>query len=100
MVPHGKAGVKLVFRTDASLLMGSGHLMRCLTLADALTAQGAQCHFISRSHPGHLLEIIRQRGFDFTALPAELSAPPAANIQTVGESAKEPVHAAWLGSDW
>jgi len=100
MVPHGKAGVKLVFRTDASLLMGSGHLMRCLTLADALTAQGAQCHFISRSHPGHLVEIIRQRGFDFTALPAELSAPPAANIQTVGESAKEPVHAAWLGSDW
>jgi len=94
------AAQKIAFRTDASLLMGSGHLMRCLTLADALTAQGAQCHFISRAHPGHLLEVIRQRGFDFTALPAELSAPAAANIQNVSDSAKEPVHASWLGSDW
>jgi len=91
---------KIAFRTDASLLMGSGHVMRCLTLADALKAQGAQCHFISRAHPGHLLELIRQRGFAFTVLPAELLAPPAANIQAVGDSAKEPDHASWLSSDW
>ena len=94
------AAQKIAFRTDASLLMGSGHLMRCLTLADALTVQGAQSHFISRAHPGHLLEVIRQRGFEFTALPAELSAPPAANIQTASDSAKEPDHASWLGCDW
>jgi UDP-2,4-diacetamido-2,4,6-trideoxy-beta-L-altropyranose hydrolase len=91
---------KIAFRTDASLLMGSGHVMRCLTMADALKAQGAQCHFISRAHPCHLLELIRQRGFDFTVLPAELLAPPAAHIQAVGDSAKEPDHASWLGCDW
>jgi UDP-2,4-diacetamido-2,4,6-trideoxy-beta-L-altropyranose hydrolase len=82
------------------LTIGAGHVMRCLTLADALTAQGAHCHFISRAHTGHLLELIRQRGFEFTALPAELSAPPAANIQSVGDSAKKPDHAPWLGCDW
>jgi len=92
--------VRVAFRTDASLTIGAGHVMRCLTLADALKAKGAHCHFISRAHPGHLLELIRQRGFECTALPAELSAQPAANIQTTSDSAKEPVHAPWLGCAW
>jgi len=91
--------VRLVFRADASLLMGSGHVMRCLTLADALAAQGAQCHFISRAHPGNLLELIRQRGFAVTALPVELPLPPA-NTQVASEHLKAPVHASWLGCDW
>ncbi len=86
-------------RVDASIQMGSGHVMRCLTLADALKAQGAACHFISRPHPGHLLELIRQRGFVVTALPAELPPPPA-NTQVASERLKEPAHAPWLGCDW
>lgn len=87
------------FRADASLLMGSGHVMRCLTLADALTAQGAQCHFISREHPGHLLGLIRQRGFAVTALPAVIP-PLSANNQNGSERPTEPVHGPWLGCDW
>lgn len=90
---------KIAFRTDASLLMGSGHVMRCLTLAEALKAQGAECHFISRAHIGHLLEVIRQRGFAVTALPVELPPPPA-NTQVASERPKEPAHALWLGCDW
>lgn len=74
--------------------------MRCLTLADALKTQGVQCHFISRAHPGHLLELIRQRGFEFIALPAALSVATAANIQTASDSFKEAIHAPWLGCDW
>jgi UDP-2,4-diacetamido-2,4,6-trideoxy-beta-L-altropyranose hydrolase len=91
--------MKAVFRVDASLQIGSGHVMRCLTLAEALRAHGAQCHFISRAHPGHLLELIRKRGFAVNALPAELSPPPA-NTQVVSERPNEPAHAPWLGSDW
>jgi UDP-2,4-diacetamido-2,4,6-trideoxy-beta-L-altropyranose hydrolase len=91
--------VAIVFRVDASFHIGIGHVMRCLTLADALKAQGSECHFISRAHSGHLLELIRQRGFAVSALPAELPLQ-LGNNQTGSESAKEPIHARWLGCDW
>lgn len=90
---------KVVFRTDASLLIGSGHVIRCLTLAEALKAQGAECHFICRTHPGHLLELIRHRGFSLTALPVELRMP-SGNTQVPSERSKEPAHASWLSCDW
>lgn len=50
--------MKVAFSTDASLNMGSAHAMRSLTLAGALRAKGAQRHFISRAHTGHLMEVI------------------------------------------
>jgi UDP-2,4-diacetamido-2,4,6-trideoxy-beta-L-altropyranose hydrolase len=87
--------MQIAFRTDASLLIGSGHVMRCLTLADALLAQGAQCHFISRKHPGHLLEVIRQSGHAVTALPEVRP-----SLETANDPVPQPSHAAWLGCDW
>ena len=95
--------MRIAFRTDASLQIGSGHVMRCLTLADALKAQGADCHFISREHPGHLVEVIRQRGYKVNSLVAHV--PPAqAAIKNIVNDApilqQEPAHAAWLGSTW
>ena len=99
--------LRIAFRTDASLQMGSGHVMRCLTLADALKAQGAQCHFISRAHPGHLMEVIRQRGYMVNSLVAPVQKAQAAiknSAVTVQESQQnqqhEPAHAAWLGNTW
>lgn len=84
--------MKVVFRADASLQMGTGHVMRCLTLADALTAQGAECQFICREHPGSLIEQIRNKGYRTHALSVSSGAgqPPSATAQ--------PAHAAWLGS--
>lgn len=55
--------MKVTFRADASLPIGSGHVMRCLSFADALRAQGVQCHFINRAHADHLMGVIRQRGY-------------------------------------
>jgi UDP-2,4-diacetamido-2,4,6-trideoxy-beta-L-altropyranose hydrolase len=95
--------MRIVFRTDASLLMGSGHVMRCLTLADALRAQGAQCHFISRAHPGHLLEAIHQRGYRANSLvaPVQRAQPAIKTIATEDpDLQQEPAHAAWLDGTW
>ena len=95
--------MRVVFRTDASLQIGSGHVMRCLTLADALKAQGADCRFISREHPGHLLELIRQRGYKVNRLAAEALPSHAATENIVfqaRDAQQEPAHTAWLGSSW
>lgn len=86
----------IAFRTDASLQIGTGHVMRCLTLADALQAAGAQCHFICREHPGNLIALIGQRGFAVSVLPA------ATEALSTDELAVEtqPEYAGWLGADW
>lgn len=89
--------MNIAFRTDASLQIGSGHVMRCLTLADALQAAGGQCHFICREHPGHLIAQIRQRGFSVTVLPMMPTEALSANKQ--GSEAQSN-YAAWLGADW
>lgn len=54
--------MKIAFRTDASIRIGTGHVMRCLTLADALLERGAECTFICRLHDGHLIHLIEARG--------------------------------------
>ena len=92
-----KAIMKIVFRTDASLAIGSGHVMRCLTLADALKTSGASCRFICREHPGHLLDLIRQRGHEAIGLPATI--PSGSTEGAVADETKL-AHAAWLCTDW
>lgn len=60
--------MKVVFRVDASIQIGTGHLMRCVTLADALTAQGATCEFICREHPGNLIAYVQSKGYNVHSL--------------------------------
>lgn len=83
--------MRIAFRTDASLQIGTGHVMRCLTLADALREHGAQCRFICRPHSGHLLDLIAKRGHQAIALPA---------VNDHYKAPADPAHAAWLGTDW
>jgi UDP-2,4-diacetamido-2,4,6-trideoxy-beta-L-altropyranose hydrolase len=84
--------MQVAFRTDASLQIGTGHVMRCLTLADALYEQGAQSRFVCRAHEGHMMDLIAERGYQVDALPKPHSEIP----NTVGDLA----HASWLGVDW
>lgn len=86
----------IVFRADASLQIGSGHVMRCLTLATALREHGVVCHFICREHPGDLINQIRDLGFAVTALVTG-----SLDLQAVEKNGESlPAHAAWLGVDW
>ena len=55
--------MKFVFRVDASTKMGSGHVMRCLTLAEELKKNGSDVSFISRAHEGNLNYLISKKGF-------------------------------------
>lgn len=48
----------IAIRVDASNEIGTGHFMRCLTLADGLKEQGAQVCFVSRYLPEHLASIL------------------------------------------
>lgn len=84
----------IVVRVDASLEIGTGHVMRCLTLAEALRERGCECTFICREHLGNLIDLISERGFTALGLPAVDVA------QDLGHELDLPVHAAWLGADW
>lgn len=78
---------RVVIRTDASARIGTGHVMRCLTLADALRDRGASVQFLCRAHEGHLASTITARGHACALLP-----PANSPVNADG-----PQHAAWLG---
>nr|WP_289711687.1 UDP-2,4-diacetamido-2,4,6-trideoxy-beta-L-altropyranose hydrolase [Aeromonas taiwanensis] len=83
----------IVFRVDASLEAGTGHVMRCLTLADALSGLGAECWFVCRAHPGHLANLIRTRGHHCHLLDVM----PDSEQDAAGGALLD--HAGWLGCD-
>lgn len=60
--------MKVAFRADASLAIGTGHVMRCLTLADALRTRGVQSVFLCRDHAGHLHQAVQDRGYPLLSL--------------------------------
>lgn len=56
--------VKVLLAPDAGPGVGGGHVMRCLTLAGALAAQGATCVFLTRPETGPLLDLFDRQGFE------------------------------------
>ena len=79
--------MKVVFRVDASLQMGTGHVMRCLALAQTLKENGVEVEFISRNHKGNLIDKICSNGF----VVHELELFEEADIDT------RLAHSHWLG---
>ena len=85
--------MRIALRVDASFEIGSGHLMRCLTLGKAMRERGAECFFLSRDHQGNLNELLRSQGFAVSVLPI-----PEDTKQTSDRLLL--AHANWLGVGW
>ncbi|MGD8117127.1 UDP-2,4-diacetamido-2,4,6-trideoxy-beta-L-altropyranose hydrolase [Vibrio sp. TRT 29B02] len=60
--------MKVIFRVDASVLIGSGHVMRCLVLAEALSKNGHQVEFACSPLKGDMRTFICERGFNVITL--------------------------------
>src|SRR5215469_1260814 len=73
----------VVIRVDSSAQIGSGHLMRCLTLAAELDSRGAQVRFVCRELPGHLIERAEMAGYPVHRLPAPAAGGPPASGRPV-----------------
>lgn len=81
--------MKVLIRTDASVHIGSGHVMRSLTLAGALTERGASCHFICADTTGNLHDEIRRQGHRLdilNAAPTHEQHDAALTLQLLTES--------------
>jgi len=66
--------MQAVFRVDSSLEIGTGHLMRCLTLAECLKNNGIEISFICRKNPGNLRDKILKKKFNLFELESPTKA--------------------------
>jgi UDP-2,4-diacetamido-2,4,6-trideoxy-beta-L-altropyranose hydrolase len=87
--------MRVGFRTDASLDIGSGHVMRCLALAHALKERGTESVFFSREHPGNLCDVVSRQGFPVIRFPCGSGGN---GLEHPGSTS--PPHADWLGAGW
>ncbi len=61
--------MRIAIRVDASEKLGTGHFMRCLTLADALSARGATVTFLSAHMPDLLQGVAIKAGHGVLTWP-------------------------------
>jgi len=89
--------MKVVIRVDASLQIGTGHVMRCLTLAEALKGKSVQVEFICREHEGNLIDFIQGKGFKVHVLSMTVNDIEMPRTSTL-EAENVLDHAHWLGA--
>lgn len=80
--------LNIAFRADSSHIIGTGHIMRCLTLAHAITKKcPANIYFFTRKSTGNINDFIVNSGFKLV----EMQPPMAVNNGILA-------HSAWLGA--
>lgn len=79
--------MNVVFRTDASEEIGSGHFMRCLALAEELQSLGAKVLFICYQLPQYMRDMLNTKGMG----EVQLNSKKSSDINN------ELAHSHWLG---
>ncbi|MDR3491457.1 MAG: UDP-2,4-diacetamido-2,4,6-trideoxy-beta-L-altropyranose hydrolase [Gammaproteobacteria bacterium] len=64
--------MNIVFRVDSSHVMGIGHIMRCMALADVLRDKGHNVDFICRDMPGNYIFALKDKNFTVIELPYDI----------------------------
>ena len=59
----------LFIRADGNPKIGTGHIMRCLSIAQAAKRQGCPCTFITADH--EMTQLLEQQGFRYICLDSE-----------------------------
>jgi UDP-2,4-diacetamido-2,4,6-trideoxy-beta-L-altropyranose hydrolase len=80
--------MRIAFRVDATSQIGSGHFMRCLTLADELKKQESQVCFVSLNLPAHLKDMLAKKGMEYETLSVDVEQEPSNDL----------AHSNWLGT--
>ena len=81
--------MRVLIRADACAVTGSGHIIRCLTLADQLRGQGAEVAFLCAALPGALSDLVRTRGYACASLSASvLGSSPIDAEETLAAAAE------------
>lgn len=64
--------LRIIIRVDASTVIGSGHMMRCLTLAERFRQMGHHVSFIMRAHCVSMEHVVDKQDFSYKMLPAPM----------------------------
>ena len=80
---------RILIRCDASLAIGSGHVMRCRTLARELQRRGASITFLCRRQAGDLIALLEQE--------SQVLALPELPLALCEGLAGRELYGAWLG---
>ena len=63
---------RIAIRTDANSEIGTGHFIRCLTLAEELKKNNALVFFVTRGLPEYLAQMLHDRNIVCYSLPDEI----------------------------